>query len=225
MNNYKSTGEMITVTAPYALSSGDGCKVGSLFGVSAGDYLEAATDAELKTTGVFELVKDAGTAWSQGDKIYWDDSAKECDTDSAAGMLIGVAAEGAGSSAVLGMVRLNGTVSDLSEGAQAAVVTLTDSTGGSGTHDDTLADGLNSSAPAAITTYAAVVTLTNPVTKTEGETMSAALALAVSELTALRATVATMQSDAVIQNQNTSDLAQKVIEILARLVAAGIIDA
>lgn len=98
--------------------------------------------------------------------------------------------------------------------ASAAPVTLTDSTGDSGTHDDTLADGLTATAPAAITNYAAVVNMTNPVTKTEGETFSAAMAVLEDEVTALRATVAACVTDLAVQNQNDSDVAQKVIQLV-----------
>ncbi len=193
MQNYKQTGDVLHVEeAPYALDSGDGCQVGdALFGVASGDA-ESGAPVELKLTGVFELVKDAGTAWTQGDKVYWDNSAKECDVDASAGILIGVATVDAGSADVLALVRLNGVTSPLAEGSQAAVVTLTDSTTLSGTSDDTLSDA------------AVPVDITGGQSPTEAEHNAA---------------LASMR----IVAQNTSDLAQKTIEILARLVSAGII--
>jgi predicted RecA/RadA family phage recombinase len=218
MQGYKHPGEVLEVVAPYALDSGEGCKVGAIFGVATADALISA-DVRIQVEGVFELVKVGSQAWAKGDKIYWDDGNNRCTTDSAAGMLIGVATEvvASGAGDTTGTVKLCDT-SDMSEGAQAAIVTLTDSTGASGSHDDTLADGLNSSAPAAYSAHAAGGVTVTSNAATDLDTTAAALA-------ALRGTVATMQSDAVIMNQNTSDLAQKVIEILARLVAAGIIDA
>lgn len=97
----------------------------------------------------------------------------------------------------------------------AIAATLTDSTGDSGTHNDTLADGLTATAPAAITNYTAVVNMTDPVTKAEGEAVSAALATLENEVTALQVTVAACVTDLTVQNQNDSDLAQKVIELVA----------
>ncbi len=217
MQNYKAPGDTLTVTAPYELASGAGCKVGAIFGVACDDSV-ISVDVEIKTEGVFELVKDAGTAWVQGDKIYWDDSAKECDVDSAAGMLIGYATAAAASDAVVGNVKLIGAATDMSEGAQAAVVTLTDSTGVSGSHDDTIADGLTAVAPAAYTAHSAGAVAVTSNAATDLDTTAAAVAN-------LRGVVASLVTDVTTNNQNVSDLTQKVIEILNRLVAAGIIDA
>lgn len=227
MQNYVQPGDVLTLTAPYDCDSGEGAQVGSIFGVAASDVLSGA-EGEFKTEGVFELAKVSAQAWSQGDKIYWNDSTKLATTASADGMLIGYATEAAANPTSTGMVKLLGGASSTSEGPQPAIVALTDSTGASGTHDDTLADGLNSSAPAAISAYTAHASGAVAVTSnaaTDLDTTAAGLATAVSELTALRATVATMQSDMVIQNQNDSDLAQKILEIRSALVAAGILSA
>lgn len=114
-----------------------------------------------------------------------------------------------------------GSVAD----AVAAVVTaptalaanLTDFTGDSGTHDDTLADGLSATAPAAITNYTAHASGAVPVVSagaTDLDTTAAALATLENEVTALRGTVAACVTDLTVQNQNDSDLAQKVIELV-----------
>ncbi len=221
---YHGPGKTLTLVAPYDVTGGEGAKVGAIFGVACGDTLETV-EGPFMTEGEFFLEKTSAQAWVVGDRIYWNDSTKKCDTDSAAGMYVGVATAIAANPSANGYVKLAGSTSELSEGAQAAIVILTDSTGGSGTHDDTIADGLTATAPAAITNYAAVVNMTNPVTKTEGEAVSAALAVLENEVTALQVTVAACVTDLGVQNQNDSDLAQKVIEIRAALVAAGIIDA
>lgn len=227
MQNYIQPGETLTLVAPYDRLSGEGALVGAVFGVAVSDVLNTV-EGQFLTKGVFTLAKTSAQSWAQGDKIYWDNSNKRCDNVSTVGQLIGVALEIAANPTSTGVVKLNESVPSASEGPQGAIVTLTDSTGASGTHDDTLADALNSSAPAAISAYSAHASGAVAVTSnaaTDLDTTAAALATAVSELTALRATVATMQSDAVILNQNTSDLAQKVIQILAALVAAGTIAA
>ncbi len=222
---YYGEGKTLALVAPYALDAGEGAKVGSIFGVAKEDLL-ISVSGQFETEGEFNLTKVGSQAWSVGDKIYWDNSARVCTSDSAAGMLIGVAtvAAGAGAGVTTGTLKLCGPT-ELFEGAQAAVVVLTDSTGGSGTHDDTLADGLTVTNPAAITDYAAVVNMTDPVTKAQGEAVSAALAVLENEVTALTAKVTTIVTDLTTQNQNDSDLAQKILEIRTVLVTAGLIDA
>lgn len=111
MKNFIQDGDTLTVTAPYALSSGQGCLVGSIFGVACSDAL-ISTEVEIKTGGVFDLVKAGTQAWTVGARIYWDDTAKNCTTNAAAGAnkLIGVAvaAVGSGAGETIGRVRLTG---------------------------------------------------------------------------------------------------------------------
>lgn len=203
MNNYIQPGQVMTLAAPYDRTAGQGALVGSLFGVAVND-VDSGDDGEFHTCGVFELAKATGTAWTQGQKLYWDDSNKRFDTVSTVGPLHGVAAEAADSADTTGRVRLNGTAPATAEGPQAAITsltdngggtadgtvaaqaaptTLTDSTGLSGTHDDTLAA---TTVPAAIT---------------GGESPTEA------EHNALRAVVEVMA-------QNASDTGQKVIELV-----------
>jgi predicted RecA/RadA family phage recombinase len=222
---YRKSGDVITCTAPAGgVTTGVPVLIGSLFGIPETTAAEGA-EFELKVVGEHELSKTSAQAWTEGQKIFWNTGTSLCDSDSTTGPLIGVATAVAANPSSTGRVRLNGSAPSTAEGAQGAIVVLTDSTGGSGTHDDTLADGLTATAPAAITDYTAVTDMTNPVTKTEGETLSAALATLESEVTALRGTVAACVTDLTTQNQNDSDLAQKIIEIRAALVAAGILTA
>ncbi|GAA0569518.1 DUF2190 family protein [Caenispirillum bisanense] len=107
MRNFVQAGSVLTLPAPYAVASGTGFLVGSLFAVAASD---AATGAEVEgcTQGVYLLPKVAGEAWAIGAKVYWDDAAKTCTTVATDNTLIGVAVQaGAGST---GTVRLNGVV-------------------------------------------------------------------------------------------------------------------
>lgn len=97
----------------------------------------------------------------------------------------------------------------------AIAETLTDSTGGSGTHDDTLADGLtataltdNSGGEAADGTIAVLVDAGGTAA---GAPTTASVANAITELsTAINLCV----TDLGVQNQNDSDLAQKIIELV-----------
>jgi predicted RecA/RadA family phage recombinase len=148
--NYSQSGDILPLAAPYDVEVGDGALVGSLFGVAITNAASGDT-GQFKTNGVFELAKTSAQAWSQGALIYWDNTNKRCDSDGTIGQLIGTATSAAANPSSTGYVRLNGTVPSTAEGPQAAIVSLTDSTGGSGTHDDTLADGLTVTAPAALT--------------------------------------------------------------------------
>ena len=262
--NYVQEGKVLDLTAPYDRTTGQGFLVGSLFAVALGTALSGAA-IRGQCCGVWTLAKTSAQAWTVGQKIYWDNTNKRCDSDSTVGMLIGVAQAVAANPSSTGNVHLNGSAPAASEGPQAAeadltdnsggavgdgtigavtaptalgatltdssgysathddtiaataaLVTLTDSTGDSATHDDTIADGLTATAPAGITNYTAVVNMTNPVTKAEGEAVSAALATLQDETTLLSAIVGALVTDGTVQNQNDSDLASKIIELVTR---------
>ena len=109
MKNYVQPGNTITLTAPYAVASGDGLLVGSIFGVAAGTAaLGEAVEAALN--GVYDLKKVASQAWAAGDKIYWDNTAKNTTKTLTSNTLIGVATEAVagGATDLIGRVRLNG---------------------------------------------------------------------------------------------------------------------
>jgi predicted RecA/RadA family phage recombinase len=102
--NFVQPGETLPLTAPYDVVSGGGFLVGALFAVA---LVTAASGAavEGKTTGVFDLAKAAG-AVTAGQKIYWDNTAKNCTTTSTSNTLIGVATQAAASGDATVRVRL-----------------------------------------------------------------------------------------------------------------------
>lgn len=108
MKNYVQPGNTLTLSAPYAVTSGDGLLVGSIFGVAAGDAASGAT-VETALTGVFDLTKIGSQAWTVGAKVYWDDTNKRCTTVATDNTLIGVAVEAVagGAGDTIGRVRLN----------------------------------------------------------------------------------------------------------------------
>ena len=110
MKNYVQPGSTLTLTAPYAVTSGDGLLVGSIFGVAAGDAASGAT-VEATLTGVFDITKIGSQAWAVGTKVYWDDTNKRCTTVATDNTLIGVAVEAVagGAGDTIGRVRLNGS--------------------------------------------------------------------------------------------------------------------
>jgi len=64
---------------------------------------------EAALVGVFDLKKVGSQAWAAGDKIYWDNTAKETTKTATANTLIGVAVEAVanGAADIVGRVRLN----------------------------------------------------------------------------------------------------------------------
>jgi predicted RecA/RadA family phage recombinase len=108
MKNYVQPGNTITLTAPYAVTSGDGLLVGSVFGIASADA--ALNDpVEAALTGVFDLTKVGSQAWTAGVKVYWDDTNKRATSVATSNTLIGVATEAVagGAGDTIGRVRLN----------------------------------------------------------------------------------------------------------------------
>lgn len=107
MKNFIQTGDTLTVVAPRVLVSGEGCLVGSLFGVASDDAASGAS-AEIVMEGVFDLAKDA-SVFAQGDKVYWDNTAFKITSTTTANKLCGVAAAAALTGDTTGRVKLNQT--------------------------------------------------------------------------------------------------------------------
>jgi len=126
MKNFVMIGATLPLTAPYAVASGAGFQVGSIFAVAT-NAADNAAEVEGITVGVYDLVKVGSQAWTVGQKIYWDNGNKRCTSDGAAGMLIGTCvkavADGAGDTT--GRVRLNGAAPATAEGPQANIPALT----------------------------------------------------------------------------------------------------
>lgn len=111
MKNYIKEGEFLTLTAPYAVSSGGGALVGSLFGVAVADVANGA-EGEFAVCGVYELPKltTANTGGAQGVKAYWNAGAKRITAVSTDNTLVGCFAATCTDGAALCQVRLNGGV-------------------------------------------------------------------------------------------------------------------
>ena len=109
MRNFVQPGDTVTVTAPYALSAGDGCLVGTLFGVAGGTYSNGATNAELVTEGVFDITALSTDTPAQGAALYWDNSNKRLTTTSSGNTKVGVAVVAKADGATTARIRLNGS--------------------------------------------------------------------------------------------------------------------
>nr|CAD6606410.1 hypothetical protein RKHAN_01867 [Rhizobium sp. Khangiran2] len=106
MKNFISTGDIITVTAPANVSSGDLVIVGTLAGVAVTDAASGAP-VEIMTAGVFELAKTSAQAWTVGAAIYAT-SAGVATTVSTDNTLVGKAVAVAANPSATGIVWLNG---------------------------------------------------------------------------------------------------------------------
>lgn len=110
MKNYIQPGDMLTIPAPAAVSSGDGVLADVLFGVAGADA-ESGAYVAIATTGVFSLPKLNAQEWTVGAPIYWDPTPGQCTTVVAAtNVFIGVAAAAAINPSTTGVVRLNGAM-------------------------------------------------------------------------------------------------------------------
>ena len=110
MKSYIQPGNTITLPAPYAVSSGDGLLVGSIFGIATADAGGGA-EVETQLTGVVEITKAGTQAWAVGEKVYWDDTNRNATNVATGNTAIGVAVLAVGGTAgeTTGRVRLNAT--------------------------------------------------------------------------------------------------------------------
>jgi predicted RecA/RadA family phage recombinase len=107
MKNYVQEGDVLTLTAPYAVASGAGLQVGSIFGVATFAAANGAS-VEAATEGVFDLAKTGSQAWTQGAPIYWDNAGKLCTTTVGSNKLIGYAAQAQQAADTVGRVVVMG---------------------------------------------------------------------------------------------------------------------
>lgn len=100
-------GDVINVTAPYALTPGDGALVGNLFGIAADTAANGAA-VNLITEGVFDIAKTAAQTFAQGALVYWDNAAKSVTSVSTGNYRVGCATQAAAGGDATARVRLNG---------------------------------------------------------------------------------------------------------------------
>ena len=108
MKTFIQPGNVISVTAPAGgVTANHSLLVGSLFGIITCDALEGES-VEIATAGVFDLSKDAATVISQGDRVAWDDTAREIALPGVGLYPVGIATLAAGDGASTVRVRLDG---------------------------------------------------------------------------------------------------------------------
>jgi predicted RecA/RadA family phage recombinase len=108
MKNAIQPGDVVELTAPTGgVVSGTGYLIGSLFVIATVTAAEAAK-FNAQVTGVVSYAKVSAQAWTEGAKVYWDNTAKNFTTTSSGNTLAGVAVAVAANPSATGLVRLDG---------------------------------------------------------------------------------------------------------------------
>lgn len=108
--NFSQDGKVVQFTAPTGgVVSGTPYLIGGLLAVAL-NTVAATLPCEFGIVGVWLLPKVTGTAWTEGEVLYWDNSAFKVTTVSTSNFRCGVACRLGGelSASATGMVRLDG---------------------------------------------------------------------------------------------------------------------
>lgn len=105
MQNAIQRGDVVDLVAPYAVTSGAGVLVGSIFGLATSAAASGAT-VPAQLVGVHYITALATDAFTQGAAVYWDNTNKRCTITASGNTKIGVAT--VASTAATVAVRLNG---------------------------------------------------------------------------------------------------------------------
>lgn len=118
MNNFKATGNSVEFTAPTGgVTAGLLYFIGNLAVVASVTALVGVKFVGV-IAGIFSLVKTTGTAWTEGQPLYWDIAGAKASTDPSAGPYVGTSTAIAVSGAAVGNVKLK----DQAGGNQAGVL-------------------------------------------------------------------------------------------------------
>lgn len=109
MKNYVQPGDTLTLTAPYAVTSGQGAQVGALFGLAKTDIPNGGS-GEFLMVGVNDITKAAGIAFTQGALVYWDNTARNVTSTASGNKLIGATTQAAAGGDATARVKLTGQV-------------------------------------------------------------------------------------------------------------------
>jgi predicted RecA/RadA family phage recombinase len=91
MKNFVKPAEVVSLTAPYDVLSGEGLLVGTLFGVATYDALSGVeVEAAIKGQIALKKAAGAGTGGAQGAAAYWNNTTKVVTAVVGSNKLIGV---------------------------------------------------------------------------------------------------------------------------------------
>ncbi|MDP3405052.1 MAG: DUF2190 family protein [Brevundimonas sp.] len=106
MRTHVQPGDSLDFVAPSGgVVAGMAYKIGLLIHVAATTALEGASYSG-DIVGVFDVPAATSQAWTQGVKVYWDDTAKTFTTTASGNTACGHAAYAKDSAAAIGKVRL-----------------------------------------------------------------------------------------------------------------------
>lgn len=100
-------GNVLTLTAPYAVSSGDGLLVGLIFGIATSAAASGAT-VETQVVGVASVKAATADTFAVGAAVYWDNTAKQMTSTVGSNTKVGVATVAKTNGQTTVTVRLNG---------------------------------------------------------------------------------------------------------------------
>jgi len=109
MKNFVQQGNFITAPAPYALVSGQGALVGSLFGIASADAANGA-EVQLARMGIFDIAALNTDTGAVGVKVYWDNTNKRITTTVGSNTLVGVLAGAKANGDTTARVLLDGAI-------------------------------------------------------------------------------------------------------------------
>ncbi len=94
MKKYVQKGDVLPLTAPYAVAAGAGALIGAMFGVAV-NGLGNGEKGDFMVAGVFDLAKEASLAITAGARVFWDNTNKCVSTTTTGSYCIGWAVEAA----------------------------------------------------------------------------------------------------------------------------------
>ena len=106
--NFVQPGDTLTLIAPRNLTSGAGFMVGGIFAIAL-TAAAAGMPVEGRRIGVFDTAKATG-AWTQGQKLYWDNTAFNLTNTATNNTLVGAAAQAQASADTVGRALLTGQI-------------------------------------------------------------------------------------------------------------------
>jgi predicted RecA/RadA family phage recombinase len=105
---YRQPGDVLPFTAPAGGTvNGLAVKIGSALGI-AQSTAAVGVRFEMMLVGVHEVAKVSAQAWTEGQQINWDNTAKLFTTVTTGNFRAGVATAAAANPTATGFVRLNG---------------------------------------------------------------------------------------------------------------------
>lgn len=86
--NLIADGDRTELTSPYALTSGQGVQVGTLFGVAL-FTVATSTPVAVAHIGVWDITKEPSLAISAGARVFWDNTNRRVTTTATSNVCIG----------------------------------------------------------------------------------------------------------------------------------------